>query len=313
MSSAADPNDDFLIFPIQMPALPSCPISAIHQVRVRRNVPKIPTDIDGRSLFLKNVPTDSTESHFRALFASLVGPGRFETIAFEDERRRQLDIDPASSVKVTGFGKKRKRGEQEAEERAREEQEALLPEIWTRRIHKSGSSAIVVLADEKSVDVSLKAIRKLKKSKKYPVWGDGVPETTPELGAPWISSHLRLSRCDKAATQKAVHAFFTVYNRKEKEAAEMAKGLRNEPDEDGFITVTRGGRSTPATKNEAEAARQKMLDKAAKKKEELHNFYRFQVREKRKAEQAALARKFDEDRRKVTAMKEQRGRFRPES
>lgn len=312
---STDASDDFVVLPIRMPPLPSCPISAVHEVRVRRNAPKIPTDIDGRSLFLKNVPADSTEAHFRALFASLVGPGRFETIAFEDERKRRLDIDPASSVKVTGFGKKRKRDEQEAEERAREEEAALLPEIWTRRIHKSGTSAIAILADEKSVEVSLKAIRKLSKSKsqKFPIWADGLPETTPELGPAWISSHLRLSRCDKAATQKAVHAFFTVYNRKEKEAAEMAKRLRNEPDEDGFVTVTRGGRATPASKNEAEAARQKMLDRAAKKKEELGNFYRFQVREKRKAEQALMARRFDDDRRKVMAMKERRGKFRPES
>lgn len=313
MVSATESGDGFVTLPILMPSLPSCPYSATHEVRVRRNAAKVATDIDGRSLFLKNVPTDSTEQHFRAIFASLAGAGRFETIAFEGDRQKKVDIDPAATARVTALTKKRKRDEQEAEEQAKEEEEALLPEIWTRRIHKSGSSAIVVLADEKSVDVVLKAIKKLAKNKKYPLWGEGVPETVPELGAPWLASHLQLSRSDKVATQRSVHAFFNVFNRKEKEAAEMAKRLRNEPDEDGFVTVTRGGRSAPATKNEAEQARQKMLDRQTKKKDELHNFYRFQLREKRKAEQAAMAKRFAEDRNKVSAMRAQRGKFVPES
>ncbi|KAG7121357.1 Ribosomal RNA-processing protein 7 like [Verticillium longisporum] len=296
--ASEETEDGFTVFPIQMPAVPSCPITAIHEIRLRRNTPKIPTAIDGRSLFLKNVPVDASEAHFRAVFSHLVGPGRFESIAFEGERRRRLELDPASAAKISALVKKRKRDEQEAEEHAREEELALLPETWTRRIHKSGDSAIVLMADEKSVDQVLKAIGKAKKKNKMPVWGEGVASDTPELGAPWVAAHLQLSRADKAATQKSVHAFFNVFNRKEKEAAETAKRLRNEPDEDGFVTVTRGGRATPATKNEAEAARQKMVDRAAKKKDETKDFYRFQLRERRKAEQALLLKKFDEDRQK---------------
>ncbi|KAL2758657.1 hypothetical protein ACRALDRAFT_2099486 [Sodiomyces alcalophilus JCM 7366] len=313
MSSSTSPGEGFSILPIQMPSMPSFPVSAVHEVRIRRNITKMPTDIDGRSLFLKNVPADSTESHFRALFASLIGPGRFESIVFEDDRKRRWGTDPAQATKVASYGKKRKRDEKEAEEHAREEEAALLPDIWTRKIHKSGSSAIAVMADEKSVDVALKAIAKARRTTKYPVWGAGVAEDAPELGSAWITSHLQLSRSDKAATQKAVHAFFTVFNRKEKEAAETAKRLRNEPDEDGFVTVTRGGRATPATRNEAEAARRKMLEREARKKESTKDFYRFQLRERRKEEQAALVRRFDEDRKKVFAMKEKRTKFRPET
>ncbi|KAK1843850.1 vanillate o-demethylase [Colletotrichum chrysophilum] len=313
MPSTESQGDGFVLLPVKIPALPSCPVNAVHEIRVRRNAPKIPTEIDDRSLFLKNVPVDSTEAHFRQVFAALVGPGRFEGIAFEDERKAATAIDPAQAVKVSNFGKKRKRGEQEAEERAKEEEVARLPDIWTRRLRKSGSSAIVLLADDKSVELVLKAIKKANKSKKYPVWGEGVSKDLSELGSQWISTHLQLSRCDKVATQKSVHAFFNVFNRKEKEAQEMAKRLRNEPDEDGFVTVTRGGRAAPASKNEAEEARQKMVDKAAKKKSETTDFYRFQMRERRKAEQAALMQRFDEDRKKVDAMREKRGKFRPET
>jgi ribosomal RNA-processing protein 7 len=242
-----------------------------------------------------------------------VGAGRFETIIFDDEATTALPVDPAQVAKVQGFARKRKMADIEAEEREREEQASQLPEIWTRQLHRSSGTAIVLLADDKSVQLVLKAVAKLEKNRKYPVWGENLADDVPPLGSSWVSEHLQLSRVDKAATQAAVHAFFNVFNRKEKETIELAKRLRNEPDEDGFVTVTRGGRVAPASRNEAEEAKQRMVDKVAKKKSELKNFYRFQLREERKREQAALLRRFQEDRRKVDAMREKRGKFKPET
>ncbi|KAG6009040.1 hypothetical protein E4U21_003371 [Claviceps maximensis] len=306
-------SDDFAILPIRMPSMPSFPHSAIHEVRVRQNAPKIPTPNDSRSLFLKNIPIDSTEPHFRAVFTSLVGAGRFETVTFDDETKPVHLVDPAQATKVQGFAKKRKMLDVEAEERQREVEESQLPQIWTRQLHRSSSTAVVLLADEKSVQLVLKAITKVHKSKKYPVWGENLADEVPTLGSMWITTHLQLSRVDKTATQKAVHAFFNAFNRKEKEAVELAKRLRNEPDEDGFVTVTRGGRAAPASRNEAEEAKQRMVERADKKKSELTNFYRFQLREQRKREQAALLRRFQDDRRKVDAMRQRRGQFKPET
>ncbi|PNP58009.1 hypothetical protein THARTR1_02167 [Trichoderma harzianum] len=305
-------GDQFAILPIQMPPVPSFPETALHEVRIRRNAPKIPTANDVRSLFLKNIPADSTEPHFRAVFTELVGAGRFETITFEGEDKAAVAIDPSRAVKAAALSRKRKRSDVEEEEKA-EEEAAQLPDIWTRRLYRSSSTATVLLADEKSVQLVLKAITKLQKTKKYPVWGQGLSGDVPPLGAPWVSSHLRLSRADKAEIQKATHAFFNVFNRKEKEAAEISKRLRNEPDEDGFVTVTRGGKGTPANQFEAEEARRKMIEKAAKKKSEMKDFYRFQLRERRKQEQAELLKRFEEDKKKVNAMREKRGKFKPET
>ncbi|KAK5987495.1 Ribosomal RNA-processing protein 7 [Cladobotryum mycophilum] len=305
-------GDQFAILPIQMPPLPSFPETAIHEVRIRRNAPKIPTANDSRSLYLKNVPSDSTELHFRAVFTELVGAGRFETITFADEDKAAVAIDPARAAKIEGFARKRKRSDLENEERE-EEEAARLPEIWTRPLHRTSSTAVVLLADEKSVQLILKAIAKVHKTKKYPVWGQDLADGVPTLGSQWISSHLQLCRADKAEIQQTTHAFFNVFNRKEKEAAELSKRLRNEPDEDGFVTVTRGGKVNPANQFEAEEARKKMVDKEWKKKSETRDFYRFQLREQRKREQAALLRRFEADRQKVNAMREKRGKFKPET
>jgi len=323
MPSAPPTIGDFSILPVSIPPLPSFPRNAVHYLYVRRNAPKMPTAADARSLFMTNVPVDSTEAHLRALFASLVGAGRFESAAFEDERKDahsqpQSPIDaaqPAHAARLLkAHGKKRKREDEEAE-RAREEAAARLPSAWTRPLRRSGSTAVVLLADEKSVEQVLKAIAKANKTKKYPTWGgDNLPGgRVPPLGSLWLKSHNRLSFPDKETLQASVDAFSALFARREQEAAEIAKRLRNEPDEDGFVTVTRGGRAAPASRNEAEEARRKMVEKQDKKKEELTNFYRFQLRERKKEEQAELLKRFDDDRKKLAAMRVKRGKFVPEA
>lgn len=72
----------------------------------------------------------------------------------------------------------------------------------------------------------------------------------------------------------------------------------------------RGGRAGPAKVEEAEAAKEKQ-DK--KRREGVgENFYRFQVREKRKEKEAELRRKFEEDKKRIQKMREGRGRLKPE-
>ncbi|EOO02663.1 putative meiotic recombination protein dmc1 protein [Phaeoacremonium minimum UCRPA7] len=312
MASVPREIGDFSVLPISIPPLPAYSYSVIHYVYARRNAPKLPTAHDSRSLFLTNVPVDSTEAHFRAIFSDLVGNGRFESITFEaDKSASPASLEPAQAARLASISRKRKRNDSESDEE--DEEIARMPETWSRRLVKSGSTAVVLLADEKSVDLVLKAITKVHKTKKYPVWGESIGSKVPALGSQWLRSHNRLSYPDKEALQNSVDAFFTLFNKKEQEANELAKRLRNEPDEDGFVTVTRGGRNAPARSDEAEEARRKMLEKQEKKKTEMTNFYRFQLRERKKAEQAELLKRFEEDRKKVSAMKEKRGKFRPEA
>jgi ribosomal RNA-processing protein 7 len=103
------------------------------------------------------------------------------------------------------------------------------------------------------------------------------------------------------------------FNESEEAAAREAKRARNVADEDGFVTVTRGGRVGPARKEEAEEARRRELEKEEKKRKAMGDFYRFQGRERRKEEQGELLKRFEEDRKKIEEMrKEKRGRFKPE-
>ncbi|KAI1634848.1 ribosomal RNA-processing protein 7-domain-containing protein [Biscogniauxia mediterranea] len=312
MIESSKSAEGFSILPISIPPLPSYPVQATHYLYLRRNAPKVVTADDTRSLFLANVPSDSTEAHFRALFASIVGAGRFESIVFEhDKKASKTSHEPAQAERLAKLQKKRKR-EEEALQARNEEAAAELPDTWTRQLHQSGSSAVASFADEKSAEIVLKAVKKLAKSRKYPVWGEGVSDKVPSLGSQWLKAHNKLSYPGNGVVQDAMDAYFTIFNKKEHEATQLAKRLRNEPDEDGFVTVTRGGRNAPASRTEAEEARQKMLLRQQKKRDSMQDFYRFQLREKKKAEQAEMMKRFDEDRKKVQAMREKRGKFRPE-
>jgi ribosomal RNA-processing protein 7 len=307
---------EYAILPISIPLTPAYPKSTTHTLYLRPHAPKIPTANDERSLFVVNVPIDSTVAHLRAVFVALVGAGRVEDVTFEHARKTM--VPSREVVRVGKASKKRKRGLEGGEDNGGGE----LPQIWDRELRRSGSTAVVVLVDAKSVELALKAVRKLHKSSKkekgkdcpWPVWGKGLEGKMPKLGSARYLAHHKLRYPDATVLKMNVDAFMTEFNRKEEERTKKEKRMRNMPDEDGFVTVTRGGRTGPARSEEAEQKKKEMDEKERKKREELQSagFYRFQVREQRKAEQGELVKKFEEDRKRVGAMKEKRGRFRPE-
>lgn len=97
----------------------------------------------------------------------------------------------------------------------------------------------------------------------------------------------------------------TAFADREKKQADLQAKRRQVPDEDGFITVTKGARTAPAKQEAA----QELARKQKEKQKGLDNFYRFQMRERKKAHAVELIRRFEEDKAKVKRMREQRGTF----
>ncbi|KAI9055803.1 hypothetical protein LZ554_000743 [Drepanopeziza brunnea f. sp. 'monogermtubi'] len=300
---------EYTVLPLTIPSTPAYPKPATHTLYLRPHAPNIPTANDSRSLFLVNVPIDSTSAHIRAVIVSLLGAGRFESVSFEHETKTQAT--PSTPVQAQPTNKKRKRGDVDT---VPEE----LPYTWNRKLRRSGSTAVVLLVDERSVENALKAARKISRSGKErsrPVWGgDGVADV-PELGSRRYAAHQELRFPSREELQRNVDSFMTGFNALEEAKAKEAKRARNVPDADGFVTVVRGGsRTGPARVEDAERKRAEMEAKERERREGLRTggFYRFQVRERRKEEQGELVKRFEEDRRRVGEMKERRGRFRPE-
>lgn len=301
---------EYSILPVSIPAIASFPVSPVHFIYVRPHSPKIPTPADSRSLFLVNLPIDSTEGHIRAIFTSLLGAGRFEKCIFENERNNAPTAETLPGITIVEKVRPSKKRKATHEDESRDA--TALPKIWNRDLHQSGGTAVAVLADEKSVELALKAIRKVCKSGHFPVWGQGVKQSAP-LGSARYLAHQKLRYPAAELLQSAVDNYMAAWNEREEEAARLAKRMRNVPDEDGFVTVTRGGRTGPARMHDAEEARRKEVEKEEAKRKSMGDFYRFQGRERRKEEQGELVKRFEEDRKRVEQLKsERKGRFRPE-
>lgn len=300
-------GDNYTVLPIAIPSTPAYNVTTTHHIYLRQHAPKIPTENDSRSLFATNLPIDSTDAHIRSVFASLTGVGRVEGVRFDGEKE---EVDAQKQIEPISQSKKRKRDNNV-------EIDTSLPQGWDRQLLIKGRTAVVLLVDEKSVESVLKAVRKTCKSgkeSKYPIWGAGTEGKVPALGSARYSKRHELRFPDVLAIQRSVDAFMTDFNRKEEERDGERKRLRNVPDEDGFVTVVRGGRTGPARNEAAEEKRREMAEKEEKRRKELEDagFYRWQGREKRKREVGELVKKFEEDRKRVEGMREKRGRFRPE-
>ncbi|ESZ90115.1 hypothetical protein SBOR_9498 [Sclerotinia borealis F-4128] len=300
-------GENYAVLPISIPSTHAYPVTTTHHIYLRQHAPKISTENDSRSLFATNLPIDSTDVHIRSIFTALIGVGRVEGVRFDGEKE---DITAQKQIETISQSKKRKRGSEA-------EIDTSLPQGWDRQLRIKGRTAVVLLVDEKSVESVLKAVRKTCKSgkeSKYPVWGAGTEGKVPTLGSARYAKRQELRFPDKLAVQRSVEGFMTNFNSKEEERERERKKLRNVPDEDGFMTVVRGGRTGPARSEAAEEKRREMAEKEERRRKELEDagFYRWQGREKRKKEVGELVKRFEEDRQRVEVMREKRGRFRPE-
>ncbi|KAL8644945.1 MAG: hypothetical protein Q9210_006989 [Variospora velana] len=297
----------YTVFPLSLPPLPSFPVSATHYLFLRPHEPKLPSPAAARSLFLVNVPFDSTELHIKNLLSIQIGlpHGRIEEVLFAGSRSTAPKVKDAAAKPSNGKqGKKRKRV---YEHRAIDELEGTaLPATWDRELRKDGLTAVVVFVDRPSMDAAFKAVRQIRKNDIAPVWGEGSEGQVPPLGSARYINHHKLQYPDREQLLQSANTYMSEFAAREAEQARLQARKRQVPDDEGFITVTKGGRNGPARQESA----QESAVKQKEKQKGLEDFYRFQHREKKKEKAAELMRKFEEDKEKVRKMKEKRGALR---
>ncbi|RKO90539.1 ribosomal RNA-processing protein 7-domain-containing protein, partial [Blyttiomyces helicus] len=200
----------------------------------------------GRTLFVSNVPVDATRAHFVRLFRRA---GWVERVAFD---RRGVSGSSAHVVfedsdaigRVEGMVERRR--------------------VWScERVLEGG---------EEGEEEEAEAGRELE-------------ETTLVGLAKYLTHHLT-SRPLLKEHSKTVDATLAEFESAEEQARLAAERLRNVPDADGFVTVTRarGRRNTNIDASGAtmSAARPEEVRASGKKKLELVDFYRFQMRESKR-------------------------------
>lgn len=292
---------EYVALPLIIPPTRAYKQEATHYLYIRPHDPRKPDADSPRSLYVSNVPVDSTETHFKVLFANELGGSRIEHVDFDDaapsntKSGSRLDGD----LTIQRKGKKRKR---EAEAKTDEPLKLELPSTWDRKLHYSGCNAVLVFIDKPSAHAAFKAVTRAAKKGQKLEWKE--PERgEPSLGVRRYVAHQELMYPSSAELQAAVDAYMTAFGERELAQQKELARKRMQPDEDGFITVVRGGRTGPAKTEEAEEVLEKQKQREQKKRDSMNDFYRFQVREKQKERQKVLIREFEEDRKKVHEMR----------
>lgn len=173
----------YLILPIALPPLPSLPVAATHYLYVRTHEPKILDPSSQRSLFLVNIPFDSTDAHIRTLFSTQLGlpSGRVEQIQVGSTEKKPVISEPLAKTSPKLSSKKRKRDADS--EFSPGLDQAQFPSTWDQILLPSGSHAVVIFVDRASMEAALTAVKKARKSTTQIQWGDGIQSTTFALGS----------------------------------------------------------------------------------------------------------------------------------
>ena len=270
--------------------------TATHYLYLRPHDPKVADEDAPRSLFLVNIPVTTTEAHLKQLFATQLGAGRVERVHFSEDAPGRASV----AVGKTTKGKKRKRATAEEAEAGLDAYN--LPKVSDGQVHTSGATAIVVFLDRPSMELTLKAARKAAKAERTIVWGEGIDNKLPKVGLDKYEEFNQLRYPSRRELLRSVDDYMTAYAEMEEARSKESARKRQVPDEDGFVTVTRGSKGGLRK----EEAQEIGLKEKEKNKEGLANFYRFQMREKRKERQEEMLRNFENDKQKVEEMRKRR-------
>ncbi|CAG8538502.1 7224_t:CDS:2 [Funneliformis mosseae] len=159
---------------------------------------------------------------------------------------------------------------------------------------RSNNSSINILPPDKTLFISNLPIDSTEAHIKY---------LFQDLG--WLRDY-RLHRPVQIKLQEAVDEYIVNFEEAELERRKDLEAKLNQPDEDGFITVTRVGRRNVNTDGTitVTAAKAEEIKNLKPKNKELTDFYRFQM------QLIDLRKKFEEDKEKIAKLKASR-RFKP--
>lgn len=263
--------------------------SNIHHIFFKKHEAKESVTKD-RSIFLCNLPVASDLKVLKKFFQSVAIGATIESFtesyltdsiedAFLDLTKLTSDLDIDSGINETS---------------------AKLPK----------NCGIMSFIDKSAFQLAMTSLKKLSTDPKPVEW----PLQTLQFGSKYFINKFNSKVLDIEELSQDVSESLINFNKAEKESIESFRNQRELVDEDGFTLVVGSQRKTKAgimgqqqqatAKAESEKAQSKM------KKKEKEDFYRFQLRERKKEEMNELLRKFKADQEKVKSMREKK-RFRP--
>lgn len=249
--------------------------------------------LEDRSIFMFNLPINTDMSLLKKYFQTVAIGATIEffSYSFLSDCNEDMWID---LTKLTSDLEYEKGDSQE------KEIGTLLPR----------GCGIITFVDKAAFRLAFSSLKRLSSSSQVSYWP--ITETN-NFGSQYLIRKCRDRILDKYQLTQEVAQSLVDFERAERESKEQLQNQSQIVDEDGFTLVVGSHRKTKAgimgqqklaSTIESEKAQKKMKSK------EKEDFYRFQLRERKKNEMNELLRKFKLDQQKVQEMKERR-RFRP--
>jgi len=272
---------------------------------------------DARTLFLVNVPPDSTEREIIQFFRHC---GTIERVQFEQKDPEEMeelvesseddenceddeDEDPTPIEHPRKRQKRRKLGKGD---RSKPPQVVPLPTMPLRSLRRTGQNCHVVFLDVTSLK---SALSPLQKPRSWPVDNE-----VPSGFAHYIALYNAL-RPPLDAVREHAYTAVALYQYQRENTRQQSKYKKGEAivDEDGFTLVTRGGAYGKTLGGGVGVASKKFAPgKRTRKKEdkEKDGFYAFQIHEKNRKDTLDLQAKFKQDQEKISKLRAER-KFKP--
>lgn len=290
------PIKGFLPLPITIPAVANLPAST-HLCYIKPHMSKDPNEQADttKSLFLINPLPLWTLENVKKLFRQVNTASHIEKILVREATDTSRVSSNGSGVNYDLHINLSKLTNEDYGEELKENER--LP---------FGSSVITFL-DRDALELFLSSVKKMKGSLTW-----DLENLSGETG---LKKYTQIPYLvDRKVAEKEVAKALIDFQNREKKAVEEVQNMREIVDEDGFTLVVG---SQKKTKSEILGSMKKLSDLEKddahikkKKKKEKKDFYRFQIRERKKQEMNQLLSKFKEDQERVKQMREKR-RFRP--
>ncbi|KAH3687346.1 hypothetical protein WICPIJ_001690 [Wickerhamomyces pijperi] len=258
-----------------------------HYMYIKKHQSNTDKELAEKSLFLVNPPLASTLSSMKTFFKSIAPESLIENYFLNDE-----DLD--YQINLTKLTSELYDDEQDTK---------------TNAFKLPNGCALVVFVDKSAANLAFTKIKKYSKSAKELIqWPEYQESASIRFAKMFQQDYLSTE-----AISERVSAALLDFDRREAEAQQNLKESRSLVDEDGFTLVVGKNRKTKmgilgkiAGTTEFHTAQN---NKKMKKKEKA-DFYRFQIREKKKLEMNELLKKFKDDQERIKELKEKK-RFRP--
>lgn len=266
---------------------------AIHHLLFKKHEAKL-GEYEDRSMFFSNVPINTDMKIWKRFFQNVAIGATVETY---------IPSYLTDSVEDTFLDLPKLTSDLQIESNA----DMGIDPMSTKLPRNCG---VVTFIDKSAFQLAMNNLKQLSSKSKVVDW----PLDPNDFGSGYFLAQFKSQILDVHILSNQVHQALLKFDQAEHESMESFKAQSELVDEDGFTLVVGPQRKTKAgiLGQQKLAASKVDSDKAKtkEKKKEKQDFYRFQLRERKKEEMNELLRKFKSDQEKVRSMKDKK-RFRP--